>query len=233
MLLSKPTTVCVSCKLELVTKWQCEVAQLCPTLCDPMDCSLPGFSIHGVFQARTLEWGAISFSRGSSPPRDRTYVSCIAVRCFTLWATRELVRTMDYSWKTCNEFSWSSQWGRRKMIIKKLAPGHPWWFSGGESAWQCRRHRFDPWSRTVPHATEQPCPYTTTTEPVLKAWEPQLLSAYPAATEGCVPWSLHSTHTHTKPPRWEAQILQLENSPHSPQLEKKPVPATKTQHSHK
>ena len=39
-----------------------EVAQLCPTLCDPMDCSLPGFSVHGIFQARALEWGAIAFS---------------------------------------------------------------------------------------------------------------------------------------------------------------------------
>ena len=52
-----------------------EVAQSCPTLCNPMDCSLPGSSIHGIFQARVLEWGAISFSRGSSQPRDRTWVS--------------------------------------------------------------------------------------------------------------------------------------------------------------
>ena len=43
-----------------------EVAQSCPTLCDPMDCSLPGSSVHGIFQARVLEWGAIAFSRGSS-----------------------------------------------------------------------------------------------------------------------------------------------------------------------
>ena len=41
-----------------------EVAQSCPTLCDPMDCSPPGSSIHGILQARILEWGAISFSRG-------------------------------------------------------------------------------------------------------------------------------------------------------------------------
>ena len=66
-----------------------EVAQSCPTLCDPMDCSLPGFSVHGIFQARVLERVAISFSRGSSWPRDRPQVSCIAGRCFTLWATRE------------------------------------------------------------------------------------------------------------------------------------------------
>ena len=67
----------------------CEVAQLCPTLFDPMDCSLPGSSVHGIFQAIVLEWIAISFSRGSSQPRDRTWVSCIVDRCFTVWTTRE------------------------------------------------------------------------------------------------------------------------------------------------
>ena len=60
-----------------------EIAQLCPTLCDPMDCSPPGSSMHGIFQARVLEWVAISFSRGSSWPKDRTRVSHIAGRCFT------------------------------------------------------------------------------------------------------------------------------------------------------
>ena len=49
-----------------------EVAQLCPTLCDPMNCSPPGSSIHGIFPARVLEWVAISVSRGSSQPRDGT-----------------------------------------------------------------------------------------------------------------------------------------------------------------
>ena len=66
------------------------VAQSCPTLCDPMDCSLPGASIHGIFQAIVLEWIAISFSRGSSRPRDRTQVSHIIDRRFTVWATREV-----------------------------------------------------------------------------------------------------------------------------------------------
>ena len=46
------------------------VAQSCPTLCDPMDCSLPGSSVHGIFQARVLEWVAIAFSRGSFRPSD-------------------------------------------------------------------------------------------------------------------------------------------------------------------
>ena len=62
---------------------------LCPTFCDPVDCSLPGPSVLGIFQARVLEWVAISFSRGFSQPRDRTQVSCIAGRIFTVWATRE------------------------------------------------------------------------------------------------------------------------------------------------
>ena len=61
-----------------------EVAQSCPTLCDPMDCSLSGSSVHGIFQARGLEWIAISFSRRSSQPRNRTRVSRIAGRRFTV-----------------------------------------------------------------------------------------------------------------------------------------------------
>ena len=66
-----------------------EVTWSCPTLCDPMDCSLPGSSVQGIFQTRILEWVAISFSRRSSPPRDRTQVFCIVDRHFTVWATRE------------------------------------------------------------------------------------------------------------------------------------------------
>ena len=60
-----------------------------PTLCDPMDCNLPGSSVHGIFQARILEWVAILFSRGSSPPRDWTWISCIAGRFSTFYATTE------------------------------------------------------------------------------------------------------------------------------------------------
>ena len=61
-----------------------EVTQSCPTLGNPMDCNPPGSSIHGMFQARVLEWVAISFSRGSSRLRDRTRVSHIAGRLFTI-----------------------------------------------------------------------------------------------------------------------------------------------------
>ena len=76
-------------------KWS-EVTQSCPTLCDPMDCSLPGSSVHGIFQAIVLEWIAISFS-GDLPnpgikPRDQTRVSCTVDRRFTIWATREATK---------------------------------------------------------------------------------------------------------------------------------------------
>ena len=74
---------------EWVSEWVSEVTQSCPTLCDPMDCSPQSSSVHGILQARVLEWVAISFSRGSSRPRDWTQVSCIAGRRFNLWATRE------------------------------------------------------------------------------------------------------------------------------------------------
>ena len=70
-------------------KWS-KVAQSCLTLYNPMDCSLPGSCVHGIFQATVLEWIAIFFSRESSRPRDRTQVSCIVDRRFTIWATREI-----------------------------------------------------------------------------------------------------------------------------------------------
>ena len=60
-----------------------KIAQSCPTLCDPMDCSLPGSSAHEILQARILEWIAVLFFKGSSRPRDRTQVSRIAGRFFT------------------------------------------------------------------------------------------------------------------------------------------------------
>ena len=81
--------------------------QSCPTLWDPMDCSLTGSSVYGISQARILEWVAIPFSRGSSQPRDRTWLSC----------------------------------------------------TGKESAYQRRRHSFDPWVRKIPWRRKwQPTP---------------------------------------------------------------------------
>ena len=64
-------------------------AQSCLTLRDPMDCSLPGSSVHGILQERILEWVAVPFSRGSSQLRDQTDVSHTVGRFCTIWATRE------------------------------------------------------------------------------------------------------------------------------------------------
>ena len=64
------------------------IAQSGPTLCNPMDCSLPGSSVHGIFQAKILKWVAIPFSRGYSQPRNRTWVSCIAGWFFPTRAAR-------------------------------------------------------------------------------------------------------------------------------------------------
>ena len=66
---------------------QVKVTELGPTLCNPMD-----YIVHGILQARILEWTAFPFSRGSSQPRDQTQVSCIAGRFFTSWATREALK---------------------------------------------------------------------------------------------------------------------------------------------
>ena len=74
----------------LISESESEVTQSCLTVCDPMDCSPPGSSDHGILPARILEWVAMSFSRGSSQPRDRTQVSRIEGRCFNLWTTREV-----------------------------------------------------------------------------------------------------------------------------------------------
>ena len=71
-------------QLSLNSVKESEAAQSCLTLCNPMDCSLPGSSFHGIFQATVLEWVAISFSRGSSQARDPARVSHIVGRCFTI-----------------------------------------------------------------------------------------------------------------------------------------------------
>ena len=86
------TEVCVCVWAVRVCVCVCVCAQLCPTLCNPMDCSLPGSSVHGISQARILEWVAISSSRGSSWPRDRAhvpYASCLASGFFTASTTWE------------------------------------------------------------------------------------------------------------------------------------------------
>ena len=68
------------------------VAQLCLTLCNPMNCSPPGSSVHEILQARILEWVSSPFSRGSSQRRDQTRILCAAGRFFSSWATREALK---------------------------------------------------------------------------------------------------------------------------------------------
>ena len=101
-------------------------------LCDPMDCSLPGFSLHGILQARVLGWVAISFSRGSSQPRDRTQVSHIPGRCFNLWATREQAHEVRSGSVSFGSLSPGAQkvlfepsegiWGVRCLILNAVSP---------------------------------------------------------------------------------------------------------------
>ena len=86
------------------------------SLCDPMDCSPPGSSIHGILKARILEWVAMSCCRGSSQPRDWTQVSCIASGFFTIWATREASTERVGSISFCRY----GHFGGRESLKKEL-----------------------------------------------------------------------------------------------------------------
>ena len=77
------------CKASKIKGCVALVTLSCPIPCDPMHCTPLGSSVHGILQARILEWVAMPFSRGSSSPRDQTWVSCMAGSFFTDWATRE------------------------------------------------------------------------------------------------------------------------------------------------
>ena len=120
-------------------KWKVIVTQSCLTLCDPMDCSLPGSSVHGILQARILVWVAIPFSRGSSWPRDRTQVSYIAGRFFTIWATR-----------VAGSPHHSLHWGHVGTKASRHSPG-----SGGPSwAYEPRERGTSP-RRPAPYLQER------------------------------------------------------------------------------
>ena len=93
-------------------KWKVRVAQLCPTLCDPMD-----YRVHGVLQARILEWVAFPFSRGSSQPRDRTQVSHIAGGLFTSWVTKEACLFNGLYFRNCFP-SWSGQTYQLRFMLE-------------------------------------------------------------------------------------------------------------------
>ena len=112
-------------------QWKVKVKSLSRVrLCDPLDCSLPGSSVHGIFQARILEWVAIYFSRGSSRPMDRNQISHIVGRRFTIWATKIAwmyepgglqsieSQTIRHNWAT--EHCWEKCRGWTKSEIKSI-----------------------------------------------------------------------------------------------------------------
>ena len=145
-----------------------EVAQSCPTLCDPMDYSLPGSSAHGIFKAIVLEWVAISFSSGSSQPRDRTGVSHIVDRHFTIWAIREdkavvhVIKLVSFRWlwfsvclqckrPVCRPWVGKIHWRKEWLPTPVFFPGQfhgrwslvdysPWSFKESDTEWITNTH---------------------------------------------------------------------------------------------
>ena len=115
------------------------VTQSYPALCNPMEYSPPGFSVHGILQARILEWVAIPFSRGSSRPRDGTQVSsvsCTAGGFFTVWAIREARHTVQFH----AIYAVYTIWRRQLHPTPVLLPGksHGRRSLVGCSPWGCR-----------------------------------------------------------------------------------------------
>ena len=109
----------------------CLVARSCPTLCDLMDCSLPGCSVHGVSPGKNTGVGCHAFLQGTSQPRDQTQVSCISGRFCTVWATRE---AQIYVWK------WSSSVVSNSLRPHGLEPTrllHRWDFPGKNTGVGC------------------------------------------------------------------------------------------------
>ena len=107
-----------------------------------MDCSLQDSSVHGIFQARVLEWVAISFSRGSSQPRDLTWVSHIAGRHFTIWATKEATKPLIIKPHALKESSylWFHAFIPRVQSLtvsslEKMWPRRMWWRIQGQGSW--------------------------------------------------------------------------------------------------
>ena len=138
-----------------LTYMQGEVTQSCLTLGDPMDCRLPGSSVHGIFQAVVLEWIAISFSKGSSQPRDWTQVFHIVDRRFTIWATREVTR--KYMRGTSCEMlaGWITSWNKNNQekyqqpyICRWYHSNGPKWRGTGEPLYDSERVKWKSWLKT-------------------------------------------------------------------------------------
>ena len=111
-----PKKISISYHHQINTCMHAKSLQSCPTLCDPMYCSLPGSSVHGILQARILEWVAISSSGGSSWPRDWSCYSCVAGGFFIAWTTREAHHT-----KTIKILSWS--FPHKVSVLLSQTPG--------------------------------------------------------------------------------------------------------------
>ena len=154
------------------------VSQSCPTLCDPMDCSLPGFSVMGIFQARRLEWIGHPLLQGFFQTQDPTCISCTAGRFFTIWATwvgRQL-NTIAFNENT-NGINWSVSGWLLPVLLNETGTSWSfcftvsgiWWFpSWAELRWPpLRPHLKSITSRipisevlvvtTLTHAPGSPC----------------------------------------------------------------------------
>ena len=129
----------------LIQSCCCLVAKSCPTLCDPMDRSPPGSSVHGISQARILYWVAMPSSRGSSQPEDRTCISCTGRWFFT---TEPLGKPNSFL---------------TFLILRKGFPGGA---SGKEPACQCSRHE----TRVQSLGWENPLEEGTATHSSVLAW---------------------------------------------------------------
>ena len=147
------------------------VPQSCPTLCDPTECSSPDSSVHGILQARILEWvtiPTIPFSRGSLPPRDWNWVFHIAGRFFIVWATREAPK---FGHPVLHD---APRWKSSRIKYGKYCVDSGG-TSGKEPACQCRRHRD---AGPIPGSTRSPekgndylCQYSCLEKPVDRgAW---------------------------------------------------------------
>ena len=122
------------CSFPGIYPMHANLLQLCLTVCDPGDCSLPGSSVHGILQARILEWVAIPFSRGFSRARDQTRISCIADRFFTEPSGKPIVvgapNTMaplgrDFRFKVQQSKSACPRWLPQKDSLPMPEAQHP------------------------------------------------------------------------------------------------------------
>ena len=119
------------------------VVQSCPTVCDPVDWSPPGSSVHEIFQARILEWVAISFSRGPSQPRNWTGVSWIAGGLFTNWAIKKAPHNKLCITTNCGKFfkrweyqtTWPASWEGQEATVR-TGHGITDWFQIGKGVHQ-------------------------------------------------------------------------------------------------